>query len=241
MNKLEVIFISFTFLSIVLGIPDSYNWINRISNFRQPGSCGSNWSFWTLTLLESYYQINKRAYVKLSEEMLLDCDTYDHGCKNGTIENALKWIQKNGLMKDSDYVYKGISTVCKKDPSKYIDMKVTGYKKLGSVFSTFSAVDEDEMKKVLYETGPLLIGINATPLSTYTGGIIDLSYTKCPPTQINYYALLVGYGTSNGVDFWIIKNSWGKSWGESGYFRVKRGSGVCGVNYYVLLPVVSFT
>ena len=118
-------------------------------------------------------------------------------------------------------------------------MKVTGYKKLGSSWSTWSAVDEDEIKEFLYENGPLAIALNADPLQTYSSGIIDLPESKCPSSGINHAVLLVGYGTS-GLDYWIVKNSWGSSWGERGYFRIRRGNGTCGINCYITTALVSF-
>jgi hypothetical protein len=88
-------------------------------------------------------------------------------------------------------------------------MTITGYKKLGSSWSTWSAVDEDEVKEFLYETGPLAIALNADPLQTYTSGVLDLTSTKCPSSGINHAVTLVGYGTDSatGLDYWIVKNS----------------------------------
>ena len=121
-------------------------------------------------------------------------------------------------------------------------MKITGYIKLGDSSDSYSPADEDEMKEFLYENGPLSIGINADPLQTYSSGILDLPSSKCPSSGINHAVLLVGYGvdSNSGLNYWIVKNSWGKSWGESGYFRIRRGNGTCGVNCYVLSATVSF-
>ena len=118
-------------------------------------------------------------------------------------------------------------------------MSITGYKKLGSSYSTWSAVDEDEVKEFLYETGPLAIALNADPLQTYSSGILDVTSTKCPTSGINHAVTLVGYGTGS-PDYWIVKNSWGKNWGESGYFRIRRGNGTCGINCYITTATVSF-
>ena len=84
--------------------------------------------------------------------------------------------------------------------------------------------------------------MNANPLSTYSSGIIDLSSSACSPSGINHSALLVGYGSDSatGLDYWIVKNSWGKAWGEAGYFRIRRGNGTCGINCYVISATVSF-
>ena len=79
-------------------------------------------------------------------------------------------------------------------------------------------------------------------MQTYSGGIIDKTSRECPSSGINHVATLVGYGSDSatGKDYWIVKNSWGKSWGENGYFRIKRGSGTCGINTYVMTATVSF-
>jgi C1A family cysteine protease len=175
--------------------------------------------------------------------MLVDCDTSDSGCNGGLMEYAFTWLKKNGgIMTDADYPYKGVKSTCKSSSSKYVDMKVTGYKKLGSSYSTWSPVDEDEIKEFLYETGPLAIALNADPLQTYTGGVLDLTSARCPTSGINHAVTLVGYGTdsSSGLKYWLVKNSWGKSWGESGYFRIRRGNGTCGVNCYITTALVSF-
>ena len=240
MNKLILLIASLILLfKISLEIPDSFTWVDKIK-IREPGQCGSNWSFSTVALLEAYYQKQKGVYVRLSEQMLLDCVTTNDGCKSGTIENALRWIKENGIMKEDDYPYRGLVSACKADPSKYIDMKVTGYRRLGNGYTKDSPADEEEMKSILYSKGPINVGLNVTPLQTYTSGIIDYSSTLCPPTHINQRLFLVGYGRINGIDYWNIKNSWGRAWGERGYFRLRLGRGVCGVNYYAVVADVVF-
>ena len=151
------------------------------------------------------------------------------------MEYAFTWLVKNGMETEEDYPYTGVKGTCKADKTKYIDMKVTGYKKLGQSSSTWSPVDEDEIKEFLYETGPLAVALNADILQTYTGGVIDVSSSKCPASGINHAVTMVGYGYDDTVnkDYWIIKNSWGENWGEDGYFRIKRGSGTCGINNYI--------
>ena len=142
-------------------------------------------------------------------------------------------------MLESDYPYANKKQTCKQDSSKFVDMKVTGYVKLGDGTDTFSPVDEGEMKEFLYQTGPLAVALNATPLQLYTGGIVDYASWLCGTSGINHAVTLVGYGKES-KDYWIVKNSWGKSWGESGYFRIARGKETCGINYYVTTATVSF-
>ena len=230
-----------TIVKVSNAAPAAYDWrdYGRVSPVKDQGSCGSCWAFSTIANLEGLYYANKGVMKTFSEQMLVDCDTSDSGCNGGLMEYAFTWLKKNGVMLDSDYPYKGVKSTCKSDKSKYVDMTVTGYKKLGSSYSTWSAVDEDEVKEFLYETGPLAIALNADPLQTYVSGILDKTSNQCPTSGINHAVTLVGYGTGS-VDYWIVKNSWGKSWGESGYFRIRRGNGTCGVNCYITTALVSF-
>ena len=225
--------------------PESFDWRDYgvVGTSQNQGSCGSNWAFATLGNLQSLYAIHYGTYKYFSSQMLVDCDTSDSGCNGGLMEYAYTWLKKNGgIMYDADYPYKGVKSTCKSDSSKYANMKITGYKKLGSSWSTWSAVDEDEIKEFLYENGPLAIALNGDPLQAYTSGILDKSSTECPTSGINHAALLVGYGVDakTGLDYWIIQNSWGTFWGESGFFRIRRGNGTCGVNCYIITGLVSF-
>ena len=113
-------------------------------------------------------------------------------------------------------------------------MKVTFYRKLGP------NTDEEKMKSILYENGPFIVLINRAPLSSYSSRIIVLNEAKCPSSGVNRALILVGYGNSFGKDYWIVHNTWGKSWGENGYFRNARGKGVCGLNHNPFIVSVKF-
>ena len=223
--------------------PDAFDWRDKnvVSAVKDQGSCGSCWAFSTIANLEGLYALEKGVVKTFSEQLLVDCDTLDSGCNGGLMELSFEWLKDNGgFMYESDYPYTGRDQTCKQDSSKFVDMKVTGYVKLGDGGAEeYSPVDEGEMKEFLYQTGPLAIALNATPLQLYFGGIVDLASWLCPTSGINHAVTVVGYG-SESKDYWIVKNSWGKSWGESGYFRIARGKETCGVNYYVTTATVSF-
>ena len=223
--------------------PASWDWREKgyVSPVKNQGSCGSCWAFATVANLEGQYYKGKGVMKTFSEQMLVDCDTYDSACNGGLMEYAFEWLSENGgIMEDGDYSYRGTKGTCRSDATKYVDMKITGYTKLGSSSSTWSPVDEDEIKEFLYETGPLAVALNANPLQTYSSGILDKTSSQCPSSGINHAVTMVGYGTSSGTDYWIVKNSWGSSWGESGYFRIRRGNGTCGINCYITTATVSF-
>jgi len=129
-----------------------------------------------------------------------------------------------------DYPYKGVLQACQFNASK-VALKVTGYVRPGTT-------DEAKIRDFLFATGPLAVALNADPLMTYKTGIIELTETTCSPAGMNHAVTLVGYGTENGKDFWIVRNSWGANWGEQGYFRLIRGKGACGINRDVISAVI---
>ena len=225
--------------------PSEFDWrdYGRVSPVKDQGSCGSCWAFTTVANLEGLYAAYKGVMRTFSEQMLVDCDTSDSGCNGGLMQYAFTWLKKNGgIMYDFDYPYVGFKQTCKSDSSRYADFYITGYQKLGSSWSTWSAVDEEEVKEFLYAVGPLAIALNADYLSSYVSGVLDLSSSICPSSGINHAVTLVGYGYDSiyGLDYWIVKNSWGSNWGESGYFRIRRGNGTCGINCYITTATVSF-
>ena len=224
--------------------PTSLDWrnLNRVTSVKSMGACTAAWAFSVVGNLEGLYSGHYGTLVDLSSSVIIDCDTNDMGCNGGLMQYAFEWLKDNGIMTEEDYPYSGYKDTCHIEIDKCINMKVTGFEKLGSDSSVYSCCDEEEMKEFLYEKGPLSIAFNANPLSSYMSGIIDLSSSACPSSGINHAALLVGYGTDSatGLDYWIVKNEWGKVWGESGYFRIRRGNGTCGINCYVITATVSF-
>ena len=95
--------------------------------------------------------------------------------------------------------------------------------------------------QAIFKYGSAVLAMDATNLAqghTYTGGIY--SYSGCT-TNTNHAVLAVGWGTQNGTNYWIIKNSWGSSWGEAGYFRIVKGVNMCGIESVVSWPIITNT
>lgn len=219
---------------LLFGAPEQYNWVTEgaLKEVKNQGSCGSCWAFSTVGNLEGLYWIKTKENLRFSEQQLVDCDTIDSGCNGGLMEQTYTWIMENGGMNlENDYPYKGRKQTCKQDASKYA-VKVEKYEKLDTE-------DEEEIKNYLLKTGPLAIALNANKLQWYTGGIMDYTSSQCNPAGLNHAVVLVGYGVEDGVDYWIVRNSWGEDWGEEGYFRIARGKGVCGINTYITSAVLA--
>ena len=111
---------------------------------------------------------------------------------------------------------------------------------------------------VLVKNGPLSVAFNAEGLDFYVHSIAGPTqcvnaetgdihagciseYSQCNPTSLDHAVLLVGYGTQDGSDYWVIKNSWLDSWGDNGYYRLLKGTSDCGVVSFVSHAVLKET
>eukprot|EP01119_Soliformovum_irregulare_P018583 TRINITY_DN5731_c1_g1_i1.p2 TRINITY_DN5731_c1_g1~~TRINITY_DN5731_c1_g1_i1.p2 ORF type:complete len:160 (-),score=30.45 TRINITY_DN5731_c1_g1_i1:51-500(-) len=145
-------------------------------------------------------------------------------------------ITWGGLDTEASYPYLGYDSTCER--------KSVG---LRGALKNFTCIGNNESQMVLnlFQTGPLSVALDATLVEDYTSGIIDPWFPNddCDPSQLDHAVLIVGYGVETGTfentPFWIVKNSWGATWGENGYFRIYRGDGVCGINNAVSTAVLA--
>lgn len=212
---------------------DSVDWREQgaVTPVKNQGSCGSCWAFSAVGNMESRWFLAGHDLVQLSEQNLVDCDhecseyegeqACDEGCNGGLMWNGFEWVRKNGgIMSEDDYPYAGYDGQCSFDQSKTV-----------ASFSNWTMLSQDEgdIANYVAANGPVSVALNANNLQFYIGGVSDP--LLCSPKHINHGVLIVGYGSEH-KDFWIVKNSWGSSWGEKGYFRMRRGKGTCGINLY---------
>merc|ERR1712159_238335 len=173
--------------------------------------------------------------VSLSEQELVDCDnkTGDSGCNGGLPKFAYEDMIQNkfGLETERDYPYVGAGSGWLPDSGPKCQLSQEKEKVFISNWTQISK-DEDQIAAALVKHGPLSIGLNAGPMQFYWGGISDPWLLFCNPQRIDHGVTLVGFGHDNSTNksYWIIRNSWGPSWGEKGYYRLIRGHGACGVN-----------
>jgi C1A family cysteine protease len=222
-------------------LADSLDWTTKgaVTDIKDQGQCGSCWAFSTTGALESGYQIASGQLVSLSEQQYVDCDGLPNlGCMGGQMSSALKWAEKNDICTEESYPYTakgGLLSSCKSQGCS-VGLKagtVTGVKSLAGLIG--KCTDED-LKSAL-QGQPVSIAIEADQniFQHYTGGVI----TGNCGTNTDHGVLLVGYGTDGGNAYWKVKNSWGKSWGESGFVRLEQGKNQCGINSGPNYPVFS--
>jgi cathepsin L len=222
-----------SFSSGASGVPSSIDWRQKgvVNPVRDQGQCGSCWAFATTANAESVWAISKGQLLDLSEEFLVDCASgvgyYNLGCNGGQPDSAFKYMINNGQCTESSYPYKAGTTktagTCQKCTSAGV-----------SFSGCYDVTSKDQVALMAaVAKQPVVIAIEADTryFQSYSGGILDS--TTCG-TSLDHAVEIVGYGSENGVDYWIVRNSWSNSWGEQGYFRVKKTSstndiGICGV------------
>jgi C1A family cysteine protease len=207
--------------------PSSVDWRSKgaVTPVKDQGQCGSCWAFSTTGSVEGINQISTGKLLSLSEQQLVDCSGSfgNEGCDGGLMDDGFQYVEKNALELESDYPYTAEDGSCSYKSGKG-KVSVKGYKdvKANSPTQLEAAVAQQ----------PVSVAIEADTdvFQSYTSGIISSS--ACG-TNLDHGVLVVGYGTENGKDYWILKNSWGSDWGEKGFFRIlkttKTGPGICGL------------
>merc|ERR1711997_717417 len=211
-------------------LPESVDWRDQgvITDVKDQGHCGSCWAFATIESIESYLKINspEDAMPELSAQHITSCTPNElqcggsGGCKGSVPQLGFVYSQLFGLVTEDDYPYTsgsfGVSWNCKYDADSMNAMAtVRGYE-------TLPKNEYEPVMNHLANVGPLSIAVDASGWSFYGGGVFDsCSYDR--NIEINHAVQLVGYGTdASEGDYWIVRNSWGSSWGENGYIRLKR-------------------
>jgi C1A family cysteine protease len=201
----------------IRGTQGLVDWTGKYTTaVKNQGYCGSCWAFSASEQIESDSMRTLGVSYTLSPEQLVECDSRSSGCNGGWPEWAYDYVKKaGGIETESDYPYSSASGkvggTCHATSSKY-KVTVTGYSSLKG---------ESQMGSYVASTGPLSICLDASTWNSYTGGIMS----SCGK-QINHAVQAVGVDTSS---YWKVRNSWGASWGESGFIRLKYGQNTCGL------------
>jgi len=220
---------------------DSFSWVDQgvVTSVKDQGQCGSCTAFAVTGAVESCFAIKTgEVFDDLAEQYLVDC-AYDYstedgfdaqGCAGAWPQAYLEYLEKESggqHQMESAYPYTAQDGTCSASDAGFYDGGV-----MKSSIS-YWGTNEDDLKALLVEHGPVVTGMDASWLSYYNGGIFDsfmccnaASSSSCVDDN-NHAVLVVGYGPG----YFLVKNSWGKRWGENGFFKIKSGVGMCGFGW----------
>jgi|UniRef100_A0A6C0DJ36 C1A family cysteine protease len=214
-------------------LPEKINWVENgaVTEVKDQGQCGSCWSFSTTGALEGAFFIKNGNTEIFSEQQLVDCDNFknggrDMGCNGGLMDRAFAWIEKNGgLCSEADYPY--VSGETKTGGTCQKTCNVVENSKIVSFVDVEPSSDIAMMTALTQQPVSIAIEADQREFQLYKSGI----FTGVCGTKLDHGVLLVGYGT----DYYLVKNSWGVSWGDGGYIKLGLGSdfnngdGQCGM------------
>jgi len=216
-------------------IADEIDWRTQgvLTGIKDQGQCGSCWSFSATGSVEAAHELKTKQLVSLSEQNLMDC-SYLHGnlaCDGGQMTGAFKYIIANkGIDTEESYPYTAKSSLLCHFKAENIGATISDFKNV--------AASENALAEAL-NIQPVSIAIDASHNSfqLYKSGVYY--EPACSTSNLDHGVLAVGYGTTNGTDYWIVKNSWGNVWGLSGFIQMARNrNNNCGVATSAAYPIV---
>ncbi|KAK8653477.1 hypothetical protein V6N13_127473 [Hibiscus sabdariffa] len=220
----------------VTSLPASIDWRQKgaVTPIKDQAQCGSCRAFSAIAATEGIHKLTTGQLISLSEQELVDCDKgVDQGCEGGEMEDAFEFIIRNhGIASEAAYPYKGDDRTCNKSEEASHAATITGYE-------VVPANDEHALQKAVANQ-PVSVSIDArdSAFQFYSSGI----FTGACGTDLDHGVTAVGYGSEDGTDYWLIKNSWGTGWGEEGYIRMQRNikakEGLCGIAMDSSYPTV---
>jgi len=200
-----------------------HGYVNEVKNQK---SCGSCWAFSAVGCMEGAAFKAGGKLPSLSEQELISCDKTNNGCGGGMPGEAFAWAVQNGMTTEAEYPYEATTSSCKHSGGsvRFSSWQYINSNKPGSFFG---GGGEPVLLAAVQNEGPISITLNANQVwHQYSSGIVDTD--SCPNTGgINHAVLAVGYGKDGSKAYWIVRNSWGSTWGEKGYIRLAYNKNVC--------------
>ena len=219
-------------------VSETVDWRDKgaVTAVKNQGMCGSCWAFSATGAIEGQHFLKNSHLVSLSEQNLVDCaqGLFNSGCNGGVPFAAFNYVRKNGgIDTEESYPYNASDGTCRFS-SDSVGATVTGYVIIPSG-------NESALLEAVITIGPISVSIDASHDSFmhYNSGVYYESVCANSLFHLDHAVLVVGYGTHNGQDYWLVKNSWGEDWGMDGYIMMARNkNNNCGIATVPVYPTV---
>jgi len=205
-------------------IPDTWDWTTHnppvVTPIKNQGQCGSCWAFSATEQVESVWALAGKSLVALGPQQIVDCDKTCEGCNGGFTQYAFEYlIQCGGQESETNYPYTGVNGKCNFNSAE-IAASISAWK-----YVSKQAGDENStMLPFVYNTAPISVCVDASTWQYYTSGVL-----KVCGDSIDHCVQITGYTTMDDLPAWIVRNSWGASWGVNGFIYVERNKNLCGI------------
>jgi C1A family cysteine protease len=213
-----------------MAAPAQFDWRDKgaVTPVKNQEQCGSCWAFSATEAIESAWMLkhglNATTMAPLAPQQIVDCDTMDGGCNGGNPPTAFQYvISAGGMDREIDYPYHAVNQNCAFQSGKI-------YASISSWSYACSYYEEETLLNSLVQHGPPSICVDAANWQDYSSGVMT-SWECAWINQLDHCVQAVGYDTSASTPYWIVRNSWGTSWGEKGFIRLQYGHDTCGLTH----------
>jgi len=223
------------------GIPEEFDsrtvWPDCMRPVRAQEHCGSCWAFSGSSALADRFCIasDRKIKVELSPQDMVSCDTSNFACKGGLLDRTWNFFEKVGIVTEDCFKYlagdgRKVAVECHNGACDDITLKYNKFRAVRGSSGPLSC--PSQIKKNMVQFGPAQTGFMVwEDFMHYKSGIYKKSET--PGRKMGGHAVkIIGWGTENGVEYWIAQNSWGPTWGENGFFRIAVGECQFDANAY---------
>lgn len=215
----------------VKAVPNYKDWkaLGAVTAVKNQEQCGSCWAFSATEEIESQWILAGKATnttIDLAPQQIVDCDDTSMGCGGGETGSAYNYvINAGGLEPEKDYPYKAQNGACDAKKSEFA-AHIASWKMATSDY------DEKTLQANLLSWGPISICVDASSWQDYQSGV--MTWEQCAWINIlDHCVQLTGYNLNNGNPYWMVRNSWGTSWGSNpgfpGYIFLEMWEDTCGL------------